>query len=199
MLHSFVDLAKALALALGTFELRPLVLLEELLDLALAILAIVLALVHASFVALVPSTIECFPKAIHHGGAAAARLHRLFEVAGLVAALHDFADDLDNVPVVLAAIADVIAFALADVIAVVDPAVARQSSFPREPLPLRQWRILRTFANVKERNYCITIKLSPTRAFERGAFQMCVSNRLFDSMGRVIAINPIGSIGYLVL
>ena len=58
---------------------------------------------------------------------------------------------------------------------------------------------LRTFANVKERNYCITIKLSPTRAFERGAFQMCVSNRLFDSMGRVSAINPIGSIGYLVL
>ena len=96
MLHSFVDLAKALALALGTFELRPLVLLEELLDLALAILAIVLALVHASFVALVPSIIECFPKAIHHGGAAAARLHRLFEVAGLVAALHDFADDLDK-------------------------------------------------------------------------------------------------------
>ena len=141
MLHSFVDLAKALALALGTFELRPLVLLEELLDLALAILAIVLALVHASVVALVPSIIECFPKAIHHGGAAAARLHRLLEVAGLVAALHDFADDLDNVPVVLAAIADVIAFALADVIAVVDPAVARQSSFPREPLPLRQWRI----------------------------------------------------------
>ena len=140
MLHPFVDLAKALALALGTFELRPLVLLEELLDLALAILAIVLALVHASFVALVPSTIECFPKAIHHGGAAAARLHRLLEVAGLVAALHDFADDLDNVPVVLAAIADVIAFALADVIAFA-PAVAMQSSLPREPLPSRQWRI----------------------------------------------------------